>query len=168
MLDSALDEPSVKHVDSSNPLPTRHPFQSSQSQQNGSCRPVPWLSCFKITQSMKFIKEARLSVYTISNYLNSLIHISVAQGVKRDFKRPPNRIQVVFNNLQRWRCRDELGSTEFIAFCSRLSEVRVVLQPPQPVTCPLTTSEDCITQLVRETCCGEKHTGRAPPTTRRP
>lgn len=85
---------------------------------------------------MKFIKEARLSVYIISNYLNSLIHISVAQGVKRDFKRPPNRIQVVFNNLQRWRCRDELGSTEFTAFCSRLSEVRVVLQPPQPVTCP--------------------------------
>lgn len=40
MLDSARGEPSVKHVDSSNPLPTRHPFQCSQSQQNGFRTPL--------------------------------------------------------------------------------------------------------------------------------
>ena len=39
------------------------------------------------------------NIYIISNYLNSFIHISIAQRVKRDLKRLPNRIQVVFNNL---------------------------------------------------------------------
>lgn len=50
MLDSALGEPSVKHVDSSNSLPTRHPVPEFPDPAKGSPTGlVPSLSFFKIT-----------------------------------------------------------------------------------------------------------------------
>lgn len=44
-------------------------------------------------------------------YLDGLVHVTVAQRIERDFKGPPNRIQVVFNNLEEKK-PDEYSSQE--------------------------------------------------------